>query len=61
MKLTCVLRPARAGTSVRVDALGGLADDLSLLAAALRFMDFPGNPPPGMPHPALKASTIQIM
>lgn len=45
---------AQAGTSVRVEALLGLADDLTLLAAALRFMDFPGNPPPGMAHPALK-------
>ncbi len=44
------------GTTGTPGALILLADDLSLLAAAIRFMDFPGNAPPGMPHPALQVT-----
>lgn len=36
-----------------------LASELALLAAAMRFMDFPGQPPVGTQHPALKVNNLR--
>ncbi|GFH33397.1 uncharacterized protein HaLaN_32765, partial [Haematococcus lacustris] len=42
------------GTTSHPAALELLAEELGLLAAALRFLDMPGPPQPGTAHPALR-------